>query len=117
MGTAWFIPSLFHSHSPAALDSGTPWGPGLQTGVTSGPVDGRLLRVQSWRLFSRQEAVIVVGKTLGHSVHRRRLARAVNGRLYFAGEATSWRYPATVHGAYLSGVRVADEIMARTDRR
>ncbi len=47
------------------------------------------------------------------SVHRRRLARSINGRLYFAGEATSWEYPATVHGAYLSGVRAADAIKDR----
>ena len=47
------------------------------------------------------------------SFHRRRLARPIKGRLYFAGEATSWRYPATVHGAYLSGIRAADEIENR----
>lgn len=32
------------------------------------------------------------------------------GRLFFAGEATSRYYPATVHGAYLSGVREAERI-------
>ena len=32
------------------------------------------------------------------------------GRLFFAGEATMRRYPATVHGAYLSGVREAERI-------
>ena len=37
------------------------------------------------------------------------LARPV-GRLQFAGEATNVEYPATVHGAYLSGVREADRI-------
>ena len=47
------------------------------------------------------------------SVHRRRLARAVKGRLLFAGEATSHEYPATVHGAYLSGVRAAEQILDR----
>jgi lysine-specific histone demethylase 1 len=29
------------------------------------------------------------------------------GRVYFAGEHTNSNYPATVHGAYLSGVRAA----------
>jgi monoamine oxidase len=38
------------------------------------------------------------------------LGRDVNGRLFFAGEATSRDYPATVHGAYLSGVREARHI-------
>ena len=32
------------------------------------------------------------------------------GRLHFAGEATSVESPATVHGAYLSGKRVANEV-------
>ncbi len=34
------------------------------------------------------------------------------GRLYFGGEATSADYPATVHGAYLSGVREARRVLA-----
>lgn len=38
------------------------------------------------------------------------LAAPVAGRLFFAGEATNSRYPATVHGALLSGWRAADEI-------
>ena len=38
------------------------------------------------------------------------LAEPVADRLYFAGEATSLEYQATVHGAYLSGVRAAEEI-------
>ncbi|KAK2859896.1 hypothetical protein FQN49_004605 [Arthroderma sp. PD_2] len=33
------------------------------------------------------------------------------GNLYFAGEATCGTHPATVHGAYLSGLRAASEIM------
>ena len=38
------------------------------------------------------------------------LAAPVDGRLFFAGEATSNDYQATVHGAYLSGIRAAEEI-------
>ncbi|HMQ50489.1 MAG TPA: FAD-dependent oxidoreductase [Anaerolineae bacterium] len=41
---------------------------------------------------------------------RQTLARPVAERLFFAGEATSSDYPATVHGAYLSGVRAAKQI-------
>lgn len=35
------------------------------------------------------------------------LSENIEERIYFAGEATSLDYPATVHGAYLSGVDVA----------
>lgn len=38
------------------------------------------------------------------------LARPVAGRLFFAGEATHRRYPQTVHGAYLSGIRAAGQV-------
>jgi monoamine oxidase len=38
------------------------------------------------------------------------IAMTVDNRLYFAGEATSSKYPATTHGAYLSGLREADKI-------
>ena len=39
------------------------------------------------------------------------LAQPVANRLFFAGEATSTQDPATVHGAYLSGIRAAKEVM------
>lgn len=39
------------------------------------------------------------------------LAASVDERLFFAGEATSRDYAATVHGAYLSGLRAAEEIV------
>lgn len=44
--------------------------------------------------------------------HRRALARPIDGRIFFAGEATSADSPSTVHGAYLSGQRAADEVLA-----
>ncbi|CAM2064713.1 FAD-dependent oxidoreductase [Sulfidibacter corallicola] len=40
------------------------------------------------------------------------LATPVSDKLFFAGEATHPDYPATVHGAYLSGIREADRITA-----
>lgn len=39
------------------------------------------------------------------------LAASVNDKLFFAGEVTSRDYQATVHGAYLSGLRAAQEIL------
>ena len=38
------------------------------------------------------------------------LAKPVDSKLFFAGEATSSDYQSTVHGAYLSGIRAAKEI-------
>lgn len=38
------------------------------------------------------------------------LAKPIENRLFFAGEATSAKYLATTHGAYLSGIREADRI-------
>jgi len=38
------------------------------------------------------------------------LAAPVGDRVFFAGEATSRTYPATVHGAFLSGEREARRI-------
>jgi monoamine oxidase len=43
---------------------------------------------------------------------RELLAEGVNGRLFFAGEATHPHYFGTVHGAYETGVRAAREVMA-----
>jgi monoamine oxidase len=45
----------------------------------------------------------------GTAGQRARLAEAVDRRLFFAGEATSSEFFATAHGAYLSGIRAADE--------
>lgn len=41
----------------------------------------------------------------------KKIAKPVKDRLFFAGEATSLTDPATVHGAYLSGIRAAEEII------
>ena len=42
---------------------------------------------------------------------RNALAAPLGNRVFFAGEATASDYPATVHGAQSSGVRVAKEIL------
>ena len=45
------------------------------------------------------------------------LAKSVNQRLFFAGEATSSDHPSTVHGAFLSGLREANKVWAITNKR
>jgi monoamine oxidase len=40
----------------------------------------------------------------------RQLSEPIKNTLFFAGEATSDTYPATTHGAYLSGIREADRV-------
>jgi len=39
------------------------------------------------------------------------LAEPIGNRLFFAGEATHREYPATTHGAYLSGIREAERVI------
>ena len=42
---------------------------------------------------------------------RRQIASPIDNRIFFAGEATSESFPASVHGGFLSGGRAAYEIM------
>lgn len=48
----------------------------------------------------------------GQGHRRKELARDIDHRLFFAGEATIDKHMATCHGAYLSGIRAAGEIAA-----
>jgi monoamine oxidase len=52
----------------------------------------------------------------GHAEDRARLAAPVDGRLFFAGEATSPNFFSTAHGAYLSGIAAADAALAGSRR-
>lgn len=48
----------------------------------------------------------------GHAQDRAVLAAPVDGRLFFAGEATSPNFFSTAHGALESGFRAAEEVLA-----
>jgi len=48
----------------------------------------------------------------GHAGERAVLAAPVDNRIFFAGEATSPNFFSTVHGAYESGLRAADEALS-----
>jgi monoamine oxidase len=48
----------------------------------------------------------------GRAVARDTLARPFDQRLFFAGEATHRHDFSTAHGAYQSGLRAADEVIA-----
>lgn len=53
----------------------------------------------------------------GHAGDRAVLAEPVDGRLFFAGEATSPNFLSTAHGARDSGERAAKEVLAATGKR
>ncbi len=50
--------------------------------------------------------------TPGNAHQRGELARPIDDRIFFAGEATTAEFHATCHGAFLSGRRAVDEIAA-----
>ena len=54
--------------------------------------------------------------TPGQAHQRVELARPLEDRLFFAGEATTVGDQATCHGAYRSGIRAAGEIADRLVR-
>ncbi len=53
----------------------------------------------------------------GHGDARGRLAEPIDGRLFFAGEATSPDSFSTAHGAYLEGIRAAEALIAAQGMR
>ncbi|WP_261225486.1 FAD-dependent oxidoreductase [Ancylothrix sp. D3o] len=64
--------------------------------------------MQGWFSFGAY-SYVPVGATMAP---REALAKPVSNRLFFAGEATSSDYPATVHGAFLPRWREAKNIKA-----
>lgn len=51
----------------------------------------------------------------GHADQRAELARTVDDRVFFAGEATLYGGQGTCHGAYQSGIRAARDVAATLD--
>lgn len=72
------------------------------------PSDFQLTRWASDPLAYGSYSYLPPGAT---SETRAALARPSSEKVVFAGEATSPQYSATVHGAYLSGLRAADELI------
>lgn len=81
----------------------TVYGPGIPD-----PVDAQITRWASDVFAKGSYSYNKVGST---PTMRDDLAAAVDDRVYFAGEATDRHSFATVHGAYLSGIRAARQIV------
>lgn len=67
--------------------------------------------VTRWQLDPYSYGAYSYVGTEGTIVDHDLLGRPVQQSLFFAGEGTSRFYPGTVHGAYLSGLRVAKEVL------
>jgi monoamine oxidase len=72
------------------------------------PVDFQITRWASDPFACGSYSFNAVGS---HPKDRRRLAKPIQNKLFFAGEATEADYFGTAHGAYLSGIRAAAEIL------
>lgn len=72
------------------------------------PVETMITR---WKkdVFSRGSYSFVGAEATGDDYNL--LAKSIDDTIYFAGEHTCGTHPATVHGAYISGLKVASEIM------
>lgn len=70
-----------------------------------------LLAASSWRADEYARGSYSYAKP-GHADDRAALAVPVDDRLFFAGEATSPNFFSTVHGAYETGLRAAEEALA-----
>ncbi|AIE73534.1 FAD-dependent oxidoreductase [Synechocystis sp. CS-94] len=71
------------------------------------PTDYQITRWQSDPFSRGSYSFNALGS---HPNMRDHLAKSLNDQIFFAGEATERDYFATAHGAYLSGLRVAEEI-------
>lgn len=74
----------------------------------SAPLDWQITR---WMSDPFARGAYSFNKTGAPAGARTTLAAPLSRRLYFAGEATDARYFQSVHGAYLSGLRAANEVL------
>lgn len=74
---------------------------------TKDPIDWQITRWASDPFSRGSYSFLSVGATPDDFV---RLSAPVGTKLFFAGEATNQQYFGTTHGAYLSGIRAANEI-------
>lgn len=78
-------------------------------GDVPSPRDARITRWRSDPRAHGSYSYVPIGSSFEEHAA---LGEPVGDRLFFAGEATHHDYPATVHGAYLSGVRAARQTAA-----
>ena len=77
-------------------------------GNISNPIDIIITRWYQDKFSYGSYSYLKVGAT---PTDYENLAQPLDNKLFFAGEATSKDYPATIHGAFLSGKRVVNEIV------
>lgn len=103
----------------AGGEEGGAGGDGATTSATGGhgedPVRPGTALVSSWTTDPYALGAYSFLKRGSSPEDRLTLATPVASRLFFAGEATHPDFPATVHGALLSGRRAAAEVMEATD--
>lgn len=78
---------------------------GADLGRTLSPLAESAWKTDPWALGAYSHALP------GHFDDRARLAAPVDGRLFFAGEATHPTFFSTAHGAWETGVRAAEEAL------
>lgn len=76
------------------------------------PKDALITRWRSDPWSYGSYSYVPVGSTFEYHAD---LTKPIQGRVFLAGEATHAEYPATVHGAFLSGVRAARLVSAGSD--
>nr|DAD23022.1 TPA_asm: hypothetical protein HUJ06_024485 [Nelumbo nucifera] len=79
--------------------------------VSGGPVLIALVAGEAALISEHKDPSILLHRVL--SILRESIGR----RLFFAGEATNKQYPASMHGAFLSGIREASRILHATRSR
>ena len=83
---------------------------GLQQMFGKMPHPLKFVRTQ-WQTDPYSQGSYSFNKVGQHREDRQELAKSVKKRLFFAGEATHSHFLGTVHGAYETGVRAAQEII------